>query len=523
VFKSYIEVRNWLESFIPLVYGKEELGLRRIENLLEKLGDPQKKFKSIHVAGTSGKGTTAFYIAQLLQGATPLGRLKIRDQQSVVNIHSAHRNQNSEIAHFSTPSLHPPKIATRKLKIGLHVSPHLMDIRERMIIFESAKELERERVRARKLMPMRRFIGLVNDVKIVVDEIKSKQPHLTPSYFEILVAISFLYFARERVDWAVVEVGLGGRLDATNVLTPLVIVITNVGLDHTEILGNTIEEIALEKAGIIKSISNFQFPISNKKQKGVTKKQEVIGVPVVTGATGKALKVIEKVAKSKKALLITFNTRTFKISRKSDIRIDNNIYKDILRYSQNQAVLECMFLAVLAVLSINGDRIRVMIRRRIKEAFGTKFPGRFEEIDDGVILDGAHNPDKVLSLVNFVRSSKVKSQKSKVALVVAFKKGKDWKKMVDLLISKLPVEQVIATGYQAVTDTGKGSAVAAEEIRKYVEVRGQSLEVEVIKNSQEAIFSVLNSSKLNSNQLILVTGSLYLVGEARTLWYLPGF
>ena len=427
-----------MESFIPLVWGKEELGLSRIENLLEKLGNPEKKFKSVHVAGTSGKGTTAFYISRLL--------------------------------------------LEKGFKTGLHVSPHLVDIRERIVVNG-------------EIISVSRFVDLVNEVKAVVDEIKSKQPHLTPSYFEILVSVSFLYFAREKVDYAVVEVGLGGRLDATNVLLPGVSVITNIGLDHTEILGDTQEAIAKEKAGIIKG-----------------------QIPVVTGATGKALKVIEKVAKSKNAPLIKLNTRTLKISPKSDVVIDKSIYKDIVRYSQNRAVLECMFLAILAVLQL---KISVSASV-IKSAFLQKFPGRFEEISDWVILDGAHNPDKILSLINFISKSKVKTQKSKVSLVVAFKSGKNCKKMLDLLIKKLPIDQVIATEYQAVTDTGKGSAVPAEEIADYLSAdKRLRTKVKVVKNSQEAVFEALSDKK--EKDLVLVTGSLYLIGEARTLWYLPEF
>src|SRR3989344_6070074 len=162
MFTSYSEARNWLESYIPQVWGKEELGLARIEELLRRLGNPEKKFKSIHVAGTSGKGSTAFYIARLL------GRVK----------------EGS---------------GARGVKVGLHVSPHLVDIRERMTING-------------KLIELTKLIELIKLIKPVVEAIAREKPELTPSYFEILVAASFLHFAGEKVDWAVVEVGLGGRL-----------------------------------------------------------------------------------------------------------------------------------------------------------------------------------------------------------------------------------------------------------------------------------------------------------------------
>ncbi|MEK9147181.1 MAG: Mur ligase family protein, partial [Patescibacteria group bacterium] len=294
MFKSYYQVRDWLEGFIPLVYGKEELGLARIEYLLHLLGNPQEKFKSIHVTGTSGKGSTAFYAARLLQGS-------------------------------------------QKIKVGLHLSPHLVDIRERVQIFEG----EGLRIRDEGLMPMERFLRLFNEIKSIVEKIQKDKPELTPSYFEILVAASFLYFAQEKVDWAVVEVGLGGRLDATNVLAPEVSVITNIGLDHTEILGKIIEKIAFDKAGIIKK-----------------------GVSVVTGASGRALQVIADVAKKQQSALITINTQDRLLANK-----------------------------LLAIEAVE------LALKRDKGAQGTEYikgiedisnlPGRFEEIELGVILDGA--------------------------------------------------------------------------------------------------------------------------------------
>ena len=220
MFESYIDVRTWLENFIPQVWTKQELGLARIRYLLKLLDNPQDKFKSIHVAGTSGKGSTAFYIARLLEVS------------NVPKVSEALGTRDT-LDTRGTP------------KVGLHLSPHLVDIRERMQIFESSK-FENE------LMPIGRFLRLFNEVGPIVEKIKKDKFELTPSYFEILVAASFLYFAQEKVDWAVVEVGLGGRLDATNVLQPELCVITNVGLDHTEILGSTAEKIAFEKAGIIK-------------------------------------------------------------------------------------------------------------------------------------------------------------------------------------------------------------------------------------------------------------------------------
>lgn len=402
-FDDYYQVRDWLEGFIPLVWGKEELGLARIEYLLKLLANPQRKFKSIHVAGTSGKGSSAFYTAKLLE-------------------------------------------ASLKRKVGLHVSPHLVDIRERMQING-------------EIISLKRFVRLMEEVADVVEKIKKGKPELTPSYFEILVAAAFVYFAQERVDWVVVEVGLGGRLDGTNVLRPNVSVITNIGLDHTEILGKTIEKIAYEKAGIIKR-----------------------GTTIVTGAGGQALKVIADVAKVQQAPLITINTQKNPDSNK--------------------------FLALAAVeaagLNVSEEAVEV--------AFKAKFAGRLEEIDKGVILDGAHNPDKIKFLIQSVKGS------SQVILVIAFKKGKNWKRMVDLLMRNLLVAKVYATQFFATTDMGKYQAVELEKLLGYLRSKWK-VKVESRENSQEAVFEAVGGDK----DLVLVTGSLYLVGEARTLWHLPEF
>ena len=436
---AYYDAREWLESFIPLVYGKEELGLERIKYFLKLLGNPENNFKSIHIAGTSGKGSTAFYCARLLRS-------------SRFTVHGS-----------------------RNLKVGLHISPHLVDIRERMQING-------------QLIPLAGFIRLMSRIRPIVESMKTSKVG-SPSYFEILVAASFKYFAKEKVDWAIVEVGLGGRLDATNVLRPKISVITNVGLDHTDILGKTIEKISYEKAGIIKS-----------------------GVPVVTGARGKALGVIEKVAREKRSKVV-----------KIDAKVDSKYPYDTIRYNQDLSLLACKTLGI----SLKDDQI--------KRAFSAGFAGRFEEIDRGVIVDGAHNPDKVKALIRWIKASIVDKQslrssqaaglsRSKIVLVIAFKKGKRWKKMVDLLLANLPIKKVIATEFQAVTDTGLFSTVSAKVVADYIKLRRKGVSLTyVYSNSQEAVFKALNltSNSKVTNQLVLVTGSLYLVGEVRTMWKLP--
>ena len=516
MFEDYYQVRDWLEEFIPFTYSKENLGLARIKYLLKLLGNPQEKFKSIHVAGTSGKGSVAFYISRMLQLSVLSSRLS--DNSQLVN-----QLAGDTLGVSMAATLHTPGVSkgTRKLsivKVGLHLSPHLVYIGERM-------QINGEPISVKCL------IGLISQIRPIVERIKKTKHDLTPSYFEILVAASFLYFAQEKIDWVVVEVGLGGRLDATNVLQPELCVITNVGLDHMDILGKSIEKIAYEKAGIIKESKSQRI----KESKNIKQ-----GVPVVTAARGKALEVIEKVAKEKKASLITINIQREPKGLKSDIK-DNLInYYDILRHRSQNFVLENVLLAITALDTLGF----VVTRSALKRVLSLSFAGRFEQIDRNLVLDGAHNPDKIRALLNFIGKFQISNFKFQIILVVAFKKGKEWKSMLDLLIKNLPIEAVIATKFYAVTDTGRFGALDSEEIAKYIrdkEIEGQRIKVYKVDNSQEAVFEAL---RLRSGQagftpgvsngqsgrtpgvfqaLVLVTGSLYLVGEVRTLWHLPEF
>jgi dihydrofolate synthase / folylpolyglutamate synthase len=192
MFRTYPEVLNYLYDNLPMFQRVGSSAYKKdISNtvyLCEALGNPHRRFKTIHVAGTNGKGSTSHMIAAILQ--------------------------------------------TSGYKTGLYTSPHLKSFTERIRI-DGAE------------IPEAFVVDFVNRVKPLIEEIQ-------PSFFEITVAMAFDFFASEKVDIAVIEVGLGGRLDSTNVITPEVSVITNIGWDHKDILGDTLEKIASEKAGIIK-------------------------------------------------------------------------------------------------------------------------------------------------------------------------------------------------------------------------------------------------------------------------------
>ena len=189
---TYEETLNYLYHAAPLFQnigaGAYKAGLSTSHALDEHFGHPHRKFRSLHVAGTNGKGSTSHTLAALLQG---LG-----------------------------------------YRVGLYTSPHLVDFRERIRV--NGRPIPRQRV-----------------VDFVEQERSFFEP-LAPSFFELTTALAFAYFAEEEVDFAVIEVGMGGRLDCTNIISPELCVITNISLDHTQFLGDSLEKIAAEKAGIIK-------------------------------------------------------------------------------------------------------------------------------------------------------------------------------------------------------------------------------------------------------------------------------
>ncbi|KQS28239.1 folylpolyglutamate synthase/dihydrofolate synthase family protein [Dyadobacter sp. Leaf189] len=222
---DYQETLDFLYSKLPVFQNigarAFKPGLRTTQELCKSLGDPQTKYPTIHVGGTNGKGSTSHMLAAVLQQAG--------------------------------------------YKVGLYTSPHLKDFRERI-----------------------RINGACVSEQFVVDftsDIKSNIDRLSPSFFEVTVAMAFSYFAQQHVDVAVIEVGMGGRLDSTNIITPVVSVITNVSLDHTQFLGNTLVEIAGEKAGIIKN--NVPVVISEYQEEGVSnvflKQAEALQAPVCFG------------------------------------------------------------------------------------------------------------------------------------------------------------------------------------------------------------------------------------------------
>ncbi|MDP3725102.1 MAG: folylpolyglutamate synthase/dihydrofolate synthase family protein [Nanoarchaeota archaeon] len=423
---SYNSAVRYLESLIPDPAKKRQgnMRLERIEHLLRLIGNPEKSFKSIHIGGTSGKGSTAYITAAILKEAG-----------------------------YNT---------------GLHLSPHLEKINERLQING-------------KLISDKEFTNLVAWIKPYVKQVEKEGEYGAPSYFEVLVAMSFEYFKRKKVEIAVIEVGLGGTLDATNVIHPLVAIITNVGLDHTEILGNTVEKIAREKAGIIKE-----------------------GIEVVTAATQKSvLGIIKKCCKEKHARLTIIEKRP-------------NV-PPLRPIGEHQKVNAAC--AIMAIKKLGFKVSETAIERALLHV---QIPGRFEVIEKlkkpTIVLDGAHNPAKMRALVDTLRQF---FAKRKITFVFAAKKGKDAEAMLRLLAPL--AEKFYFTRFQATTDFGKNQSMNPEELGKILKKINRSIQTETSQNSKKTFYKIVADSKRNFQlstfnfQLICVTGSLYLVGEARKL------
>lgn len=416
---------QWLYSFDK--YGWK-FGLDRVTLLLKHLDNPHQDLHCVHVAGTNGKGSVCQYIASVLQEAG--------------------------------------------YKVGVYISPHLQWFNERIVI--NCIPISPEEIDA--------YVDLV---KPVVDKmIAEGEP---PTFFEIATAIAFLYFRDKRVDYAVVEVGLGGRFDATNVITPLVSVITNIALEHTDILGDTTEKIAMEKAGIIKD-----------------------HVPVVTAASEAALSVIRTTAMNHAAPLILVPesqwTRVSHSTSAQEFRIQGNLREYTLStqllglyQGQNMAVA----VAALEQLQLQGVFIPDQaFSDGIEEAFN---PGRMEIVSEEpvIILDGAHNPHGMAMLR---RTLEEDFPKKRIILVAGICQDKDVSSMLEIIV---PIaSQVI------LTKSSNPRACATTRLLDLAKRLAQGREITVCESIPMALGTAMHAA--GEKDVICVTGSLFTVGEART-------
>ena len=330
-------------------------------------------------------------------------------------------------------------------KIGLYTSPHLKNFNERIRVNDK----------------------LITDKEIVDYFLKIKPQITNQTFFEITTAMAFLYFKEKNVDFAVLEVGLGGRLDATNVVSPLVSVITNIGLEHTEILGNTLEKIAIEKAGIIKK-----------------------NVPAVTGAKGKALKVIENIAKKRNAPLYSI-----KKYPKIKFRYLNGDFQQ-----QNKDI---------ALTTINllkkYHKIKISQQQIINGLKKTQWYGRLQFISKNLLIDCAHNPSGFKVLKKELMLIKKQRNIRNFIFVIGIQQDKDMQIMLKT-INPL-ISTIIFT---------KSKNEKAKNPKQLLDIynsvnKNKSIRTRIIQNPENA----LNCARkiANKNGLVVVAGSIYMAGE----------
>lgn len=408
------------------------LGLKSIEKLLNLLDNPHKKLKYIHIGGTNGKGSTSNYIFNILRAG--------------------------------------------RYKVGLFTSPYLNKINESIVV--DGVEI-----------PDNDFARILEIIKEKID-IMVKEGFNHPTTFEILTAMGFIYFNEQNVDFVVLEVGLGGKNDATNIIpSSIASVFTTIDYDHMDILGNSLEEIAFEKAGIIKENSIVvSYPQSEE-----------------------VLKVIEKVALS--------NNSSFYVCPIENISIEEiNSYGSLFDFSFNDTVIKDIKISMLGEYQIYNSCLAlttILILRekglvnitdeKIKEGLiNTKWPCRLEIIsrEPIILLDGAHNLQGIKELKKSLKLFDYK----KLILCIGVLKDKDYVRMAEILA---PISHQII-----VTEVNSPRKLDAEILER--EMMKYNKNVWVEKNTERLIKKALELA--TEKDLIVFCGSLYLIGKIKRLF-----
>ena len=427
---NYVQAIEYLNSFLnyenipgpPYVSGGYSLG--HVEELLERMGRPHLAARTVHIAGTNGKGSVAAMVAQVLSG-------------------SGYRT-------------------------GLYTSPHLHSIRERIKVGGSS-------------ISEKEFAELMTDLKPRFAEAGWGRL----SFFEALTVLAFAYFAKKKVDFQVLETGLGGRLDATNVARPEVCVITAVSRDHTGVLGNGLEEIAYEKAGIIKA--GVRVVVSPQPQ-------EVAGVlrDVCRLQEAKLVQVGEEVTCRK--VKSDLSGQTFAIEgMRGEYRIFIPLLGDYQGENVAAAVAALEFLAAGGCDISSADIVRGMAQVR--------WPARFQVVRRHplVLVDGAHNVASMRRLVESIKSCFLYEQ---VFLVVGMTGDKD--------IPGIVKEAIVLSPRVIVTRSSHPRAAAVPVIA--AEFSRQGIAPEVSSDVPRALRSALSLAK--EGDLVCITGSLFVAAEA---------
>ena len=405
-------------------------GLERTYKLLEYLDNPEKDLKLIHIAGTNGKGSTTSMITEILIGAG--------------------------------------------YKVGMYTSPFIEEFEERIQI-------------NRNNIPKESLAILMDEIKVAVDKvIEAGYNH--PTEFEIITVLMLLYFKKENIDFGVIEVGLGGTLDSTNVITPILQVITSISFDHTNLLGNTLEEIAGEKAGIIKKeIPTVIYPQQEEALKVIKNKCLEMGSDLYI-ANNENLKFENVVNRDKPYQLLKYN---------------NEI--DILLPLLGEHQIINLSVAMKAIEVLNNRNITdISVGSIVKSIKNVTWKGRLEVLSNNpyVVIDGAHN---IQGIETLSRNIKKYFKYNNLYLILGILADKDVDEMVKVITP-------MAKKVYAVTPNSIRAELAEDlknEIIKYNE------NCQAYDDYKEAYLSALNNA--DENDLVLASGSLYMIGDMRRI------
>jgi dihydrofolate synthase/folylpolyglutamate synthase len=421
---------------LEFIYSRQrfgiKLGLQNIKALLQGLGEPHRSYPAVLIAGTNGKGSTASIIASIL-------------------IKGGYR-------------------------VGLYTSPHLVKLEERFQINS-------------KMMSSKELVLICSKIKNLIEFLLlNKKLKHQPTFFEVTTAIALQYFKQKLVDIALLEVGMGGRLDATNVVDPLLSLITNIGIDHSQYLGKGIKSIAKEKAGIIRNNGNVVIGYSSKE----------------------ALDTILETCKSKKAHYILSFEGVSNVHPDRDFYYvfdyvtANNEYPTIKVGLRGKHQVENAAAAISTIELLNQKGFKIE-KKDIKTGLEKpKWPGRLELIHHSpqIWLDGAHNVTAATSLKKFIQHN----IKKKVVLIFSALNDKDIRGMCQVLF---PLAKLVIVP--------KLQSERAESPEKIIEqAPSNSPTLLAVANSEKAL--KLAIQKARAQDIIVIAGSLYLIGEVKSFF-----
>ncbi|MHA8049722.1 bifunctional folylpolyglutamate synthase/dihydrofolate synthase [Aquirufa sp. ROCK-SH2] len=431
---NYKEVIAFLYSQLPVFHreGKKAYkpGLDNIQALCELFGNPQNDLKCLHIAGTNGKGSTSHFMASILHEAG--------------------------------------------YKVGLYTSPHLKSFTERI-----------------------KINGVEIDENWIINFVTKNQEHiknLHASFFEWTVIMAFCYFKEQKIDWAIIETGLGGRLDSTNVINPVASLITNISWDHQDVLGDTLEQIAAEKAGIIKSNAPVTISENQLETKNIfLLKSQKVQTEIQFAEDSIELKDVEVVDSTQK-LILQFQTNLW-----SAIFIESP-YLGKYQIKNIRGILAwCEQLISKQLINLNIQQIQSGIKNAREN---TKLKGRWEILHENpsMIADTAHNLSGLSELMDQISSKNF----DQLYIILGMVADKDIEKVLSILPK---------TAKYIFSEANNPRALRAGELQQLAEKA--NLIGEVCSDVNKAMSKILKIA--DKNDFILITGSTYLVAEIDNL------